>query len=108
MLTEKEEQRRLKNILKRIEQRRKAKEKGKNENLASIITAKQLVRAKKKAIKAGIVQVPNAENDEFIDKNIAPIQEEDNSKRKHITDVSKVEGFTVLGTENFKKKTEVR
>lgn len=105
MLSEKDEQRKLKNVLKRIEQRKKAKEKQRQK--ADLVNAVKAVKAKKRDRKANLIPIPNAENDEFIDKNIAPPQEGQISKQKHITDVSKLEGFTVLGTENFNKKAEV-
>lgn len=95
--------------MKRIEQRKKAKEQLKAKH--DLITKVKKDRAKKRELKASIIPLPNAENDEYIDENISTFDKEEEDfkvdKKQDKTDSSKLEGFTVLGTEDFNKKIKV-
>lgn len=107
--TKDDEERRLKKILKRAEKRKKIKEKQlvQKEKVSHAIQKK----LRRKEIKANIVHVPENNEDEFIDPHLKEAQEkEENEKKdKQNKDISKIlEGFTVLGGENFNKKEKVR
>lgn len=69
-------------------------------------------RLRKKQLKADIVSVPKNTEDEFIDTHIKEVekQEENEKEAKNNYKVGseKIEGFTVLGGDNFDKKGKVR
>lgn len=97
--------------MKRIERRKrsyekfKQKEKLKKESVAKAIKAK----AHRKSVKANIVPVPANTKDEFIDTNIE-VQENgisENANKNKANADGAIEGFTVLGGENFNKREKV-
>lgn len=104
-----DEEKKLKKVLKRIERRKRAKEKfrEKQKLQREIVVKAAEERARKKSIKAKIVAVPENTHDEFIDSHIKEQEsgkiERKNDKQDKVT----IEGFTVLGGENFGKKEKV-
>lgn len=98
--------------MKRAQKRKRAKERLKakqNEGKIDWAARKREERARKREAKANIVPVPEKTDDEFIDTHIK--QEEGKAEDEKV-DIAKrvdetMQGFTVLGGENFDKKGKV-
>lgn len=101
-----EEARKLNKVLKHIEKRRLArlKLKEKKETVRKHIKE----RNEKKIKKTQIVNTPSLTQDEFIDKEMAlPADEENIGEKQEKLQANSVEGFTILGVDNFNKKAKV-
>lgn len=120
---EEEEKSKLDKVLKKIERNKKLrqKQKDKEQKIKTAIQKTTNLRQLRREIKSKIVPVPE-NNDDFIDKsaiteaqeNPEPFQfETDNSlKKEKNTKYSKInpevlKDFTILGADNFTKKTKV-
>ncbi|XP_018568466.1 probable ATP-dependent RNA helicase Dbp73D [Anoplophora glabripennis] len=109
------EQSKLEKVLKRIEKnkrnRNKQKEKENKVKLAKQRTLES--RQFKRELKSKIIPIPDNTDDGFVDKTLLEIEElnevtnkfKQNKKAKLGPDL---EGFTVLGVENFAKKRKVK
>ncbi|KAL1512740.1 hypothetical protein ABEB36_002280 [Hypothenemus hampei] len=116
-----EEQEKLKKTLQRIEKNKKlrSKQKERDKKLKETIQRTTKLRQAKRELKAKIVVVPKDDNKEFLDHNIevdeannAGTTEENTAKnrknKKRKLDSNNVEGFTILGVDNFAKKNKVK
>lgn len=100
-----DEEAKLLKVMKRIEKRKRsrAKLKEKKEFQQKCIAE----RIKKKVKKAQIVKVPDVAEDEFIDKNLMSYESEKAPKNtEHKTE--SLEGYTVLGEEQSRKRPQVQ
>ncbi|CAH1108618.1 unnamed protein product, partial [Psylliodes chrysocephalus] len=115
-ITENDERGKLDQVLKKIQRNKKLRQKQK-EKLSEIKKAKQKTlesRQIKRKIKASIIPVPENNDNEFIDKtieNIVQVENEESQEgkaKKQKLDPKTLEGFTVLGGQNFANKVKVK
>ncbi|CAG9854493.1 unnamed protein product [Phyllotreta striolata] len=114
--TETDERLKLDNVLKKIEKNKKLRQKQK-EKIHKAKEAKRRTlenREIKRRIKSTIVAVPENTSNDFIDSNIEKLLETQSSQNevkdndKPEINSQKLEGFTVLGTQNFANKLKVK
>lgn len=93
-------------IQKKIERRRlhRIKQKEKKMELVKVIQNTRNRRQQRREAKARIVRLSGG-REEFIDKNLV---EDSNEEAEDIKKTDNVEGFTVLGVDDFAKKAKVR
>lgn len=116
-----QESNKLNNVLKKIEKNKKLrnKQKEKEQKVKEAIQRTTQARQIKREIKQNIVNVPENSIDEFvdtelIDKQVGGDKEQitdsklkANKGKKRKSEPGDIEGFTILGVENFQKKAKV-
>ncbi|KAJ8928953.1 hypothetical protein NQ314_018405 [Rhamnusium bicolor] len=119
-ITEADEKSKLDKVLQRIEKNKRIRNRQKErENKIKLAKQRTLEsRQIKRELKAKIIPVPENVNDEFIDKTITEelinteeqIQGTDKTGeiKKPKQSTKNLEGFTILGSENFAKKSKVK
>lgn len=103
------EQAKLISVLKKIE--KKTSKLIKKEKFQELKQKTTEIRQLKRKAKAKIIQLPENEVQSFIEPNLVDDEKDEEvvekSKRKRKIQPENIEGFTVLGADNFAQKTKV-
>ncbi|KAF7283208.1 putative ATP-dependent RNA helicase Dbp73D [Rhynchophorus ferrugineus] len=117
-----EESSKLNRVLKKIEKNKKLrnKQKEKEQKIKEAIQRTTQARQIKREIKQNIVKVPENNIDEFVDKElidkhideykdqVTDNKHKENKGKKRKSEPVDIEGFTILGVDNFQKKAKVK